>query len=281
MFTNRDIADYYNQTLNHYQKWWQLNEVQAVHYGYWDKDTKNFKEALLKLNTVMAQLAEIKRGDRLLDAGCGVGGSLFYLAEKQGIKGVGVTLSERQYAFANKLKATHAVGAEVAFYIEDYCHTPFANASFDVIWAIESITSTPDKKLFAQEAFRLLRPGGKLIVADYYRLHKPDPRLLLEKWRKTWSMAPFLTDEKFTHQITHAGFRLLKKQNITKNILPTARRMFYTSVAGALPSIVYNHTHTTSRFAKTHYLSGIYQYQSLKKKLWEYKLHLFEKPSVR
>ena len=277
MFTNRDIADYYNQTLNHYQKWWKLNDVQAVHYGYWDKMTLHFKEALLKLNSVMATMAGIQTGDHLLDAGCGVGGSLFYLVEKYGIKGVGVTLSERQHAFAEKLKSKFGTKGNVKFYIEDYCHTPFVDNSFDIIWAIESITSTPTKELFAQEAFRLLRPGGKLIIADYYRIDKPDNKMLLEKWRKTWSMAPFLTDKKFTKKITDVGFRLVDTQDITQNIFPTSQRMFRASIFGAIPSILYNLTHNTSRFAKTHYLSGIYQYKALKKGLWEYKLHLFEK----
>ena len=46
MYSNRDIADYYNQTQNHYQKWWKLEQTLAVHYGIWDKGAKIFAQAL-------------------------------------------------------------------------------------------------------------------------------------------------------------------------------------------------------------------------------------------
>ncbi len=274
MFTNRDIADYYNQTLNHYKRWWKLDEVLAVHYGYWDGSVKNFKEALLKLNEIMAATAGIEPGQKVLDAGCGVGGSLFYLAREYGIKGVGITLSEKQMEFAEKLRRQKTFAGSLSFSLEDYCNTSFPDNSFDVVWCIESITSTPTKEKFAREAYRLLKKGGKLIVADYYKLADHQ---LLEKWRKTWSMAPFVTSAEFEKIVTSAGFNLLAGRNITGNIYPTSLKMYRASLLGALPSVFYNITHKTSRFAKTHYLSGIYQYKALKKGLWEYKLHLFEK----
>ncbi len=68
-FTNRDIADYYNQTLNHYQKWWNLDDVLAVHYGMWNDKIADFKEALLNTNKTLMDVAEVKNGERILDTG--------------------------------------------------------------------------------------------------------------------------------------------------------------------------------------------------------------------
>ncbi len=274
MFTSRDIADYYNQTLNHYQRWWKLDKVMSVHYGYWDGTTRNFQEALLRLNDVMALMVQMESGYNVLDAGCGVGGSLFYLAGKFGIQGTGITLSEKQLEFAEKFKIKSGYAKSLNFRLEDYCNTSFPDNTFDVIWCIESITSTAEKEKFAKEAYRLLKKQGKLIVADYYKI---TGHQLLEKWRKTWSMAPFVTSEEFEKKILSAGFVLIDKRDITGNIYPTSLRMYRASLLGALPSVIYNLTHNTSRFAKKHYLSGIYQYKALKKELWEYNLHLFEK----
>jgi len=83
MFTSRDIADYYNQTLNHYQNWWNLDKNMAVHYGIWDSHTRNFQESLTNTNLVLMNMAFIAHGDKILDAGCGVGGSAFFLAQNK------------------------------------------------------------------------------------------------------------------------------------------------------------------------------------------------------
>ncbi len=274
MFTNRDIADYYNQTLNHYRRWWKLDKVMSVHYGYWDHSTRNFQEALLRLNDIMADMVQMETGFKVLDAGCGVGGSLFYLAEEYGINGFGITLSEKQLEFAEKLKSKSNFADSIGFKLEDYCSTSFPDNTFDVVWCIESITSTAEKEKFAREAYRLLKKHGKLIIADYYKISDHE---LLEKWRKTWSMAPFVNSKEFEKIIKSAGFVLIDDRNITGNIYPTSLKMYRASLLGALPSMLYNLTHKTSRFAKTHYLSGVYQYKALKKGLWEYKIHLFEK----
>ena len=47
--------------------------------------------------------------------------------------------------------------------------------------------------------------------------------------------------------------------------------MYHTSIIGALPSEIYNLFHPkVSRFAKTHYKCGYYQYKALKEGLWKY-----------
>ncbi len=276
-FTNRDVADYYNQTLDHYRSWWHLNEVQSVHYGYFDKKTRRLKKALMRMNEVLAEFARINENDIVLDAGCGVGGSLFYLNRKFGITGTGITLSEKQVQLARHFHKQKAPGGNLTFLLKDYTDTGFASESFTVVWAVESITSTPLKEKFAKEAFRLLQPQGRLVIADYYKTGKNDKHHLLEKWRRTWSLSPFVTSNEFVSVMENAGFKTVKTENITGNIFPSSRRMFYASLLGALPSLLYNATHNTSRFAKTHYLSGIYQYKALKRNLWEYRLHLFEK----
>lgn len=277
-FSSRDVADYYNQTLNHYQKWWHLDDSLSVHYGFWKENTKTFSEALQNTNHFLAEMAELKNGERVLDAGCGVGGSAFYLAKQNQAKVTGITLSEKQLAFANSKLEELKLGKLVDFKLEDYSNTSFPNETFSLIWAIESITSAPDKQQFATEAYRILKPGGKIIVADYFATAKKDgPKNWLEKWRQCWSMAPFLEMDVYREIFEGQGLNFLKQENITKNIFPSALKMYRAYLLGAIPSILYNSVNNTSRFAKTHYKSGKYQYNALKSGLWEYRVLLFEK----
>ena len=230
------------------------------------------------LITIWQNLPNIKKSDRILDAGCGVGGSAFFLAQNFQAKITGITLSEKQLAFARQKLEDFHLKEQVDFRLEDYGHTTFSNNSFDIIWAIESITSSPDKLQFAKETSRLLKSGGKLVIADYFATaNKNDPDNLLEKWQNCWSMAPFMNIDDYSKLFEEQGFKLVKSENITKNIFPSAVRMYRSYLLGALPSIIYNSFHNTSHFAKTHYKSGKYQYKALKAGLWEYRAVLFEK----
>ena len=69
----QDVSAYYNQTQNHYRRWWKLNKGMSLHYGLWYKDTRNFVEALRNTNKYMAEKAEVASDHIILDAGCGVG----------------------------------------------------------------------------------------------------------------------------------------------------------------------------------------------------------------
>lgn len=280
MSINDKIGSYYDQTINHYENWWKLNRNLAVHYGIWGENVKNFQESLLYTNEVMAKIANVQNQSIILDAGCGVGGSAIYLAEKFNCKVEGVTLSHKQNKYANAaLSIRDDIKNNVNISVQDYCNTNFNNNHFDLIWAIESFTSAPDKNSLAKEAYRLLKPGGRLIIADYFKSKAStnDTDHLLETWQKLWSMAPFLTINQYIDIFNAHGFKLVTNKNFTQQIYPTAKRMYWSYLLGGPFAVLYNLFNNPKEFAKNHYKSGLYQYKSLKKGLWEYRIILFEK----
>src|SRR5690606_31006353 len=108
-------------------------------YGIWDQHTKDFRSAIANTNRILMELAQIKNNERILDAGCGVGGTAMFLCENRDVKVTGITLSQKQLNHANALAQKRGFSHRADFHVMDYTQTGFEDASFDVIWCCESV----------------------------------------------------------------------------------------------------------------------------------------------
>ncbi len=268
-----DVAAYYNQTQNHYKRWWHLDTAMALHYGIWFDETKTFLEALNNTNVYLAELGKLERGQKVLDAGCGVGGSAIFLAKKFNCQVIGITLSDLQIETAKRNAQIHNVPDKTNFLLLDYSDTNLPANSFDVIWACESSSSSPDKHKTINEWFRLLKPGGKLVLADFFRSEEEqiDQDHLLVKWTNIWAMSPLVTIDELINNLQKRGFTLKENKDLTANIYRTARKMHHSYWLGLIPALVYNLILGARPYARNHYKSGLYQYKALMQDLWQYR----------
>jgi SAM-dependent methyltransferase len=92
------------------------------------------------------------RGERLLDVGCDTGAFLLSAARQFGIVPVGVDVSSRAI---NQIKAQ---GVEA--YVTDLENAPRQLSEFSVITAIDLLEHVVDPRVFLQQLFSRLRPGG-------------------------------------------------------------------------------------------------------------------------
>lgn len=281
MFSPNDVAEYYNTTQIHYEQWWDLKKGLSLHYGIWEKGrTRTFTEALMNTNRVLLETVGIKSTDKVLDAGCGVGGAAWFINKNTGADVTGITLSEKQVAYATAMAKERGISEKVRFRQMDYTQTDFADETFDVVWACESVSSAPDKLLFIKEAYRILKKGGKLIMSDCFltREDQQDPNQWIKKWGATWGVSNLVTADFFENGLKERGFSSVESFDYTADVDKSAKRMYYAALLGALPSETYNLFHPkVSRFAKHHYRSGYYQYKALRQNLWKYWVVLAEK----
>lgn len=272
-FSSQDIARYYDVSKTHYEKMWDLKKSRSLHYGYWDKSTKNFHEALLNINKVMAGKAGITSSSDVLDAGCGVGGSSLWLAKNIGCHVTGISLSDKQVADANSKAKEENLSSLAFFEKNDFTDTQYPSESFDVIWAIESVCHAHDKSDFIKEAFRLLKKGGRLILADFFKKEglTVNESALIKKWAEGWAIDDFETIEKFSHLLDETGFEKCTLEDATKNISPSARRLYRAWFPGMIAGKLYRLLHPrATAFGKKNIDTAYLQYACLRKGLWKY-----------
>ena len=274
MFDQKEIAAYYDQTEVHYQRFWDLDKSKALHYGIWAPKTKSFKESLLNTNKELARIAKIQQSDSVLDAGCGVGGSAIFLAKEIGCKVKGISLSAKQIKKAIQNAKANNLNHLISFEEKDYCKTAYSDNGFDVIWALESVGSANDKIAFLKEANRLLKSEGRIVVADYFKTsnYAIDDEPEMKTWLNGWAISNIETVNNFKENLETEGFSGIKVADFTKEITKSSRRMYLASILGFFGTKAYNLFYNASPFSKIHYKSGMAQYKTLRKGLWEYKI---------
>lgn len=275
------IIRYYDHTRFDYSSLWANQSDPAFHYGYYDELCRHHRMAVANANATLAKFAAVRQGDKVLDAGCGRGGSCFWLAEKLGARPVGVNLVPSQIDYANKEADRRDLRGQTEFRRADYTKTPFEAGSFDVVWALESLCHSPRKIDFYSEAYRLLRPGGRLVVAEYMVTENDmlwTDQQLVADWLSGWSIPSLDTETQHTENADSMGFELVEVHNWTSSMRRSSLRLYCLAVICHWLSFLLNEAGLRSDVAHGNLLSARYQYEALQKGLWQYKILVAQKP---
>ncbi len=279
--TKEKIIKYYDLSEKDYRLIWHLDQCMAMHYGFWDRNVRSLREALIRQNAVLAERAKISKSDRVLDAGCGVGGSSIYLAKNIGCRVTGITLSNKQVSLAKENAKINKVDGLVTFQEMDYMETKFPNESFDIVWGIESICYAPDKLKFIEESFRILKPGGRIIVGDGFIVNEDmvgRDKIEIRKVLDGWFVDSVDSIDTFSRYLRKAGFMNISYEDITKNVMPSSKRLYICSYPAFIWGKIAKLFRQRTDVENAHIITAFYQYKTLKRGLWQYGIFYAEKP---
>lgn len=195
-----------------------------IHLGYYSPEEmergykkKDFIQAKYDFIDEMVKFGDINVADyqqsdqpvKVLDVGCGFGGTSRYLAKKLGSNSqvTGITLSPAQVERGTELAVEQGVSDRTSFRVMDALNMEFEDNSFDIVWACESGEHMPDKQKYISEMMRVLKPGGKFVMAcwcqrddrdkPFDKKDERDLRFLYEEWTHPY----FVSVQKFAELI--------------------------------------------------------------------------------
>ena len=107
---------------------------------------------------------------KILDVGCGFGGTLLTLAENfPDAQCVGIDMSDPLLELARQAAEAQGLEQRVVFEKADGQEIPYPDDSFDVVISTNVLHHVADPLAMLNEIERVLAPGGMLYIADIRR----------------------------------------------------------------------------------------------------------------
>ena len=219
-----DIRTTYDEFTSTYARIWDDN----LHVGYWSDAAPDapVPVATDRLNGELLTRLPTRPGDRVLDVGCGIGTPAVRLARERDVSVVGITISAYQVQRATDAAQAAGLANRVSFTEADVRSMPFADESFDAVWALESLHHVLDRRAALGEIHRVLRPGKHLAMGDFALRHAPDgtDAEVIDRFREAGGVATLTVIEDVLADLRSAGFELQSLADVGDHVRPTMSR---------------------------------------------------------
>ena len=192
-----------------------------IHLGYYTRaerakgyKKKDFIAAKYDFVDRMPAFSQTRKPRKILDVGCGIGGTSRYLAKAfPDAEVTGITISPQQVARATELAREQGVD-NVKFELVDALKLSghFPADEFDLVWACESGEHMPDKRLYVEEMVKVLKPEGDVVIACWCQREDTPERPLTAADREElkflyeeWAHPYFISIQEFERLLAGTG----------------------------------------------------------------------------
>lgn len=167
----------------------------------------------------LAEQAGFLPGQKVLDLGCGTGGSSRLLVDEHGLQVVGVDITQPFVDVAKWLTKATGLTARTKFICADAQCLPLETASFDAIWSQHTLMNLPDLTKGLAEVNRVLKPSGSLLLHEVLQGDNLEPLAFPVPWADTANTSHLITPAELEKQLTAAGFVKVKQHEVTEQAL--------------------------------------------------------------
>ena len=161
-----------------------------------------------------AERVAVTKDMRVLDAGCGVGGSSRFLAHHYGCQVDAIDLTSQYVEVAEVLNKLCGMNSRIAVRQGSVTDLPYADHSFDLVWCQNVTMNVEDKRRMFSEAFRVLVSGGRYTFSHAARGSAGEPYYPLP-WARNSSYSFLGTPEAILSLLSEVGFTNIENWNET------------------------------------------------------------------
>lgn len=168
---DKKAIQYHYDVSNEFYKLW-LDERMVYSCAYFKHASDTIDDAQLQKLDHICRKLRLKKGERLLDIGCGWGALVIHAVKNYGVTALGVTVSEKQVELARQRVHAAGISESCEIALLDYRAIDESKA-FDKIVSIGMVehVGRNNLKVYFEKAYRLLRPGGVFLNHGITLLH--------------------------------------------------------------------------------------------------------------
>jgi sarcosine/dimethylglycine N-methyltransferase len=162
----------------------------------------------------LADLVQITPDDEVLDAGCGIGGTARYIAQRSRCHVIAVDLTEEYCQTARWLNQLAGLEDRISVRQADVTNLPFQDATFTLMFSQHVQMNVADKSLLYEEARRVLADGGRLGVWDIVAGENGEPDFPMP-WADRPEYSHLTTPDRLRTAIETSGFEIEQWNDLT------------------------------------------------------------------
>jgi cyclopropane fatty-acyl-phospholipid synthase-like methyltransferase len=223
--------------------WERSRHPAHLHYAWDLQSAPSLDEAILETTRRAVALLDLDgvAYPELFEPGCGIGGGVTQVTRMlPRARVTGLSLVRRQLAIGCRRAQAEGVAQRSAFCCGNYLRAPFADQSFDGIFALETLiyTPAPERARLFREMYRLLKPGRTFVSFDGFRLREPGTetqRRYIQAVMGGWTMPLPPAPQEFRSHAESAGFEVLRQEEATAHVYASARRISAVATCVLLP----------------------------------------------
>ena len=222
----KNISHHYDLGNDFYSLW--LDDTMTYSSALFNTGQESLENAQTAKYASMIDQMGVKRGDHVLEIGCGWGGFAEYAAKERGLKVTGLTISKEQLLYAKERMKNKGLEDKVDLKLQDYRDE---TGVYDGVASIEMFEAVGEKywPIYFETIKHCLKPGRQATLQiitvhdarwDVYKKSVD----FIQKYIFPGGMLPSPTV--LRQEVTKAGLRVQHSIEFGKSYSQTLRRWF-------------------------------------------------------